>query len=408
MEPTVIATHLVNDNFFEYIDCNIGCTDCTRLILRNENVDFDKSFAIQQIDCRKRFQNKLPELLSNRRFLFPQKLSGEQCTHQDVAMLHAKLFSNTDDVLDMTMGLGVDSYYISKRAKSVTGIELNEEIASISKYNYAELAPNLQVINGDSVEYLNTCEKKYSAVFIDPARRDSVGKRTYGFRDCTPNVIDLLPSIAKITSRLVIKASPMLDITLSINELKQVKHIWIISIKNSCKELLFDLDLAQAPDNQNINIHTINFDSSIQRFDIPLSHITTGAKVHACPTLEPNRILLEPNASIMKSGMTNYLLEKFEGITKLDVCSHLFVSDAEIVDFPGRQFIIEQVIPFKDKFLKPLKSLKTLNVSTRNFRLSAEQLKARLGVKDGGEKYLFGTTLQNGQMVLIMCRRACQ
>ena len=172
--------------------------------------------------------------------------------------------------------------------------------------------------------------------------------------------------------------------------------------------MLFDLDLTQTPDNQNINIHTINFDSSIQRFDIPLSHITTGAKVHACPTLEPNRILLEPNASIMKSGMTNYLLEKFEGITKLDVCSHLFVSDAEIVDFPGRQFIIEQVIPFKDKLLKPLKSLKTLNVSTRNFRLSAEQLKARLGVKDGGEKYLFGTTLQNGQMVLIMCRRACQ
>lgn len=104
--------------------------------------------------------------------------------------------------------------------------------------------------------------------------------------------------------------------------------------------------------------------------------------------------------------MTNYLYEEFGEIAKIDECSHLFIADHYINGFPGRQFVIEQVIPFKDKYLKPLKSLKTLNVSTRNFRLTAEQLKARLGVKDGGEKYLFGTTTHNGQMVLILCRKA--
>ena len=406
MEPVVIASHIVNDNFFEYVRNNLDCNDCTRLLLRSEHVDFDKGFAIQQIECRKRFNSKLPELLSNLRFLFPQKISGEQCSHQDVAKLHADLFSASDNVLDMTMGLGVDSFYISRKVNSVIGIELNEEIAEISKFNYSEMAPNLRVINANSVDYIRNCRNRYSAVFIDPARRDISGKRTYGFHDCTPDVIDLLTDIKKITHRLVIKASPMLDISQSIKELRHIKDIWVIAIKNSCKELLFDLDLSQESDEIGITIHTINFDTTIQRFDIPLSSICQNAPVKTYPTIESNRFLLEPNASIMKSGMTNYLYEEFGEIAKIDVCSHLFIADHYIKGFPGRQFVIEQVIPFKDKYLKPLKSLKTLNVSTRNFRLTAEQLKARLGVKDGGEKYLFGTTTHNGQMVLILCRKA--
>ena len=135
MEPVVIASHIVNDNFFEYVRNNLDCNDCTRLLLRSEHVDFDKGFAIQQIECRKRFNSKLPELLSNLRFLFPQKISGEQCTHQDVAKLHADLFSASDNVLDMTMGLGVDSFYISRKVNSVIGIELNEEIAEMFGVN---------------------------------------------------------------------------------------------------------------------------------------------------------------------------------------------------------------------------------------------------------------------------------
>ena len=222
-----------------------------------------------------------------------------------------------------------------------------------------------------------------------------------------PNVIDLLPHIKRCTNRLIIKASPMLDISKSILELQFVTDIWILGIKNSCKELLFSLDFSQNAEIKAVNIHAINFDSIIQRTDFQYLSTLNSPDSHFAIPAEGN-ILFEPNACIMKSGRTSQLLSLYPSLEKIDVSSHLFlVSDAnQLSQLPGRCFTIDKVIPFKDKELKQLRVYKELNVATRNFKLTAEQLKSRLRVKDGGNNYLFGTTLHNGDMVLLLCAKA--
>lgn len=403
----IVANHTISDSFFEYIRKNIDCNDTSRLILKREDVDFDKKFAVLQIECRNKTKTKLPEILKFEKYLFPKSISAEQCTPEQVAKFHGELFADCDTVLDMTMGLGVDSFYIAQNAKNVTSLEIDREIAEIGKFNFSHIALNVTVINADSIEYISQCSDFFSAIFIDPARRDANNKRMFGFADCMPNVIDLLPHIKRCTNRLIIKASPMLDISKSVLELKYVTDIWILGIKNSCKELLFSLNFLKSADNQAVDIHTINFDNITQRADF--QHICQENAQHfefAVPS--EGNILFEPNACIMKSGRTSQLLSLYPSLVKIDVSSHLFiVPDAkQAEELPGRCFIIEKVIPFKDKELKQLHEYKELNVTTRNFKLTAEQLKSRLRVKDGGNKYLFGTTLHNGNMVLLLCTKA--
>lgn len=406
MNSTEASSFVINDNFFEYIKNNISCKDTSKLLLKKENVEFDKKFAITQIECRNKFKTKIPEILSNQFFLFPKMICGEQCTHELVAKLHASLFNRGDVVLDMTMGLGVDSYYISKVAKSVTSIECDKDIALINQMNYRDMAPNINLLNDNSIEYISNRKERYSAIFIDPARRDANNKRMFGFHDCMPDVIDLMPHIKRCTDRLIVKASPMLDISKSLEELCYVTDIWIVAIKNSCKELLFVLDFTKEERLGNVRIHTIDYEVTTQCFDFFVEPASDFGCIAASDDVSAGTVLLEPNACIIKSGRTESLITAFESLKKLEKNSHLFVSKCVVKDFPGRQFIIEDVIPFKDKNLRKFKEYKTLNVSTRNFRLSADQLKARIGVIDGGDKYLFGTTLSNSQQVLILCRKA--
>ena len=347
----------INDSFFDYIENNQNVEDITKLLLKKENLSFDKKFAIVQIECRKKAKNKLSELLQDRKFLFPKLFSAEQATHEIVAKFHGTLFSESDEVLDMTMGLGVDDYYISKVASNVTGIELDNDISNISKYNYLRIAKNIEVINADSCEYIQHCNKQFSAIFIDPARRDANNKRLFSFADCLPNVIELLPYIQANSDKLFIKASPMLDISQSIRELKHVSEIWIIAIKNSCKELLFKLDFKSSEARNNIIIHTINYDIHTQQLDFELDE--ESSNLDFCNP-ETNMYLLEPNSSILKAGMANNLPNKISNIKKIDINSHLFLSQDKVQNFPGRQFIINEIIPFKDKELKRLKRYKAM------------------------------------------------
>lgn len=405
MNKDFIAGHLINADFFKYIKTNIATADVMKLILKSENCEFDKKFAVLQIECRNKYISKLPEILLNEKFLFPKTICGEQCTHETIAKLHASMFHPGENVLDMTMGLGIDTYYISKIVESVDAIEYDEQIAEIAEYNFRDIASNIKVYNSDSVEFIKSTSKQFSTIFIDPARRDANNKRMFGFHDCQPDVIDLLSTLREHSSRLIIKASPMLDIKKSIDELRYVSDIWIVAIKNSCKELLFVLDLKGNPTLQDVTIHTINYDKSIQEFDYMYDSTAEVSKYICENAITAGKILLEPNSCIIKGGRSEKLIEKYPMIEKISKNSHLFVSDSVVTDFPGRQFVIDNVIPFKDKNIKSLKSYKALNVSTRNFKLSAEQLKSKLGVKDGGENYLFGTTLSKGSMILVLCSK---
>ncbi|MBP5687979.1 MAG: SAM-dependent methyltransferase, partial [Muribaculaceae bacterium] len=293
----------------------------------------------------------------------------------------------------------------SQCVKEVTTVEIDPEIAEVGVYNFSFLALNVNVLNADSVEYLKQLsdDMHFDAIFIDPARRGEGGKRLYGFADCQPDVLSLLPLIKRHCSRLYIKASPMLDVTQSMRELGEaLVDVIAVSVKNECKELLFVLDFEESK--QSVTFIAMNYDGNEwQRFESDWScHIGQGA---LWPNIEDFSFLYEPNASIMKLGCYDAVERDF-GVSQIAPSSHLMVSDRLVVEFPGRQFKVIEVIPFKGKEIKLLsKRYSQLNVATRNFRLSAEALKKRLGVQDCGDTYLFGTTLANGEQVLVLCEK---
>lgn len=399
----MIAGHQVDDAMFSYIAHNIDADTCKLLLKDESSLSFNKSFAILQIECRNKTRHKISELLQHERFLFPKAVSAEQCTHEVVAKFHASHFNATDRVLDMTMGLGVDDYYIAKRVLSLTAIELDPEIASVGQYNFSFLAPNVEVCQGDSIEFLHNTDESYDAIFIDPARRGDSGKRLYGLADCRPDVLSLLPLIKSHTSQLFIKASPMIDVTQAMRDLDPyLTDVWAVSIKNECKELFFKLDFKEIA--KCVNLHALNHDGNEWKKFSTSAHIATEP-TNSSVVPAQGQYLYEPNSSIMKLGCYNAAELEF-GVAQIAANSHLMVSDALIVDFPGRQFRILEVVPFKDKEIKQLgKRYKQMNVATRNFRLNAKALKKRLRVNDGGDIYLFGTTLSIGEQVLILCEK---
>ena len=393
-----------NKSFHEFIQQNINADVNALRLKKNPELSFDSKFAILQIECKNRIKRKLPTIFNHDNFFFPNLISTEQCTAEKIAQFHASLLNPDDNVLDMTGGLCIDTFYISQRVANVTAIELDQTIATVSAHNMAAFAPNVTVINADSTQYIKECQCQYDVVFIDPARRGSNNKRLYGMTDCTPDVVALLPQIQRISSTLYIKASPMIDISQSISDLGNlVSDVWVLSINNECKELLFKVIL-NADKQPSYSIHTINFEHThTQHFDINSSH-------HECPVNSYDTCtcsyLYEPNSSIMKAQLFDSLSHKYN-LPQLQKNSHLYIGKNLISDFPGRCFSIISIIPFNNKETKKLSSqYPQINVSVRNFKLSADQLKNKLRVKDGGEFYLFGTTLHDNSAVLIICQKA--
>ena len=405
----------INDNFFTFIEEHED-DDVEKLRLKRfSNHDFDTSFAITQIECRKKIRKKLPEIYGKKRFLFPSVLSTEQCTSEVVAKYHATIIGEVDSFLDMTGGLCIDDYYIADNVKELLSIEKNEHTADISRYNMSEMRKNISVISGDSAEYLRGDVRRYDAIYIDPARRGVNQSRVFGLSDCEPNIIPLLSLIKSHTDVLYVKASPMLDITQMLREVSDVTDIWVISLRNECKELFFKLDFAlnkrftieESADNiyESPKVHCINFvdENTMQELNYSYLRDKTTSDIIISDCVK--QYIYEPNASIMKANAFGEVCSRYK-VDKVAVNSHLFTSGELVHDFPGRIFQVEDVIPFKDNLLKKaLKGIKRINVSVRNFKLTAEQLKKRLKVCDGGSKYLFGTTDAGGEMKVLLCSK---
>ncbi|MDE6715953.1 MAG: hypothetical protein K2J74_05665, partial [Muribaculaceae bacterium] len=197
-----------------------------RLKYHGKILDFDVDFAITQIESRQKARHKIPSLLENEWFLFPNSVVAEQCTNEIIARFHASLVNPDSKVLDITAGLCVDSYYISQHS-TVTAIEIDKLTAEIDSANMQVLKANVTVINADCVDYINSCNSKFDIIFADPARRDRTsGERVAAFEDCSPNIIEMQPSLSKLSKYMIIKASPMVDISKGLQELGYVSDVW--------------------------------------------------------------------------------------------------------------------------------------------------------------------------------------
>ena len=351
-------------------------------------------------------------------------------------------FSEEIEFVDLTGGFGVDFSYIASRlgVKSMY-VERQAHLCEAAKENFERLGlKNVSVKNGDGIEVLHSFHSKKNAasdtlgiteeqsqsllktnfglklIFIDPARRDDAGNKVVSLKDCTPDVTVLQEEMLSKADYVIIKLSPMLDWHRAISELSHVREVHIISVNNDCKELLLVLSArnmgdveASSADGEvkhagNLRIYCVN---DAQSFVCDELDMESSSVIITPPVLEEMQYLYEPNASLMKAGCFSVLSERY-GARMLSKNSHLFVSMEPIEDFPGRSFRIIAISSFNKKELKRyLSGIAKANIATRNFPLSVAELRKRLKLKDGGETYIFATTLSDESHVLVITEKAC-
>ncbi|GGG12818.1 hypothetical protein GCM10011344_11910 [Dokdonia pacifica] len=350
----------------------------------------------QQLDGKRRVKNKLPLWYTTDGILFPPKINLEQTSSEATAQYKAQLLkSNT--IVDITGGLGVDSYYFSQVASQVTHIEMDEALSAFAKANLEALeVSNVTHITGDSIDFLLNNDVRYDTMYIDPGRRTDAKGKVFMLKDCLPNVpehIDLL--LSKCTT-LWIKTAPLLDITAGLRELKNVSEIHIVAVKNEVKELLWRIEQEAT---NNCTIHTAN---SIGETIISTS-FTYEELCNAEATFDfPKTYLYEPNSSLLKSGGFNWISKHYE-LDKLHPHTQLYTSNT-LISFPGRSFTIEKVLPYNKQLKKALNTDKA-HITTRNFKESVINLRKKFKIKDGGEMYLFFTTLLDEKKVVLVCHK---
>ena len=356
--------------------------------------------VVQQIAGWQVARTKVPSWAEVEGLHYPLHLSLEQCSSEQTARYKASLLSPGDTFVDLTGGFGVDFFFMSQPFQRRVYVEQQQELCDIARHNFDLLNHPCTVVCGSATEYLQQMPHA-SAIYIDPARRDAHGARTYSISDCTPNVLELQELLVKKADRVIIKLSPMLDWHKAASDLQHISAIHIVSVQNECKELLLvlaDGAMSEAP------VVCINLlaDGTLQRFEYNPATNAQSANVNAKVNAT---YLYEPNASIMKAGCFDEIGDFYQ-ICKLSANSHLYVSDHEVKDFPGRGFQILSIPSMNKRELKEaLRDIDRANITVRNFPMSAEALRKRLRLKDGGDLYIFATTVGDGSHQLFICRK---
>ncbi len=371
-------------------------TDLSKLIFKGSPFN---EVSIQeiatQIAAKKKAKSKLPSWFSHQNIYYPPKLNLEQTSSEITANYKAQLVSGSS-LIDLTGGFGVDSWAFSKKIPKLVHCEINEELSAIAKHNFNELGQaNCSFLHGDGLRILKDSSSKFDWIYIDPSRRIEAKGKVFLMADCLPNVPEELDFLFGKADHILIKSSPILDLTSSIHELNFVKEIHIVAVDNEVKELLFVL---QKDYEGTIHIKTINYaKEQIQVLDFPFNNNSSSEYS------EPKTFLYEPNAAILKSGGFHEVSKQLN-LYKLHAHSHLYTSD-KLVDFPGRTFSIELVLPYDKKAIKKALGSDKANITIRNFPESVEQIRKKTKLKDGGEHYLFFTTNLNNQYIVLICKK---
>jgi len=360
----------------------------------------DINLSIRQITGKQKIKYKVPLFYQTEDILYPAQLSLEQSSSESTAKYKSNLCEG-NRLIDLTGGFGVDCCFMSSRFKQVTYVEQQEELCDLAAHNFKALGKeHIKVVHSKTENYLAETEH-VDWIFIDPARRSTEGKKVVLLSDCEPNVAILSALLLEKASHVMIKLSPMMDITAAIRELPATSEIHIISVENECKEVLLILDQTAGV---NIKIKTINFginkEDQVFEFNIQdesLANISFSSML--------GKYLYEPNAAIMKSGAFKLIGERFK-LHKLQINTHLYTSDELSVEFPGRIFEVKKQWGNSKKELKELVvKIPKANITTRNYPVSVDELRKKLKIKDGGDIYLFACTLNNEQKSIIECNK---
>jgi hypothetical protein len=348
---------------------------------------------IQQIEGRRKIEKKLPAWFAKQGIYYPPKIHLEQTSSEASAKYKASL-AKGESLADITGGFGIDSYYFSENFKKVDHFDHNGELSEIAAYNFKILGiSNISCHVVDGLDRLKL--KKYDTVYADPSRRHDVKGKVFFLRDCEPNIPANLSFLLESCDRLMIKTSPMLDISSGLEELKSVAEIHVVAVDNEVKELLWVLQNGFAG---NPKIFAVNLlHSGPEAFSFVYG-VTPQTSYSA-----PKHYLYEPNAAIMKSGAFDLVGNVFR-VEKLHKHTHLYTSSS-LVEFPGRRFIIDKVIPYSKQEMKKKLKVSKANITIRNFPESVSLIRKKWKIEDGGDHFLFFTTLEDDKKVVVVCKK---
>lgn len=348
-------------------------------------------FLAQQTEGRKAMATKLPSWAENMSILFPVKISLEQCSSEATAKYKASLVSG-ESMVDLTGGFGVDCSFLSKGFSKVDYVEQNEELCKIAEHNFAALGLNIKVNNAESVEFLKTMPA-VSCIYIDPARRDVKGKKTADLSLCSPNLLEIRDFLLEKCNTLLIKLSPMFDISSALEVFPECRQVHVVSVKNECKELLLLIENGYCGEAEIVCVELDGYSFFKGELRKEKGEIVSYAS--------PKGYLYEPNASIMKAGLYK-TVAKCYNLQKLHPNTHLYTSDELVENFPGRSFKVERVTKVQRK---EIQDIEKANLSIRNFPGNVADLRKKLKLKDGGDTYIFACTLHDNSKVLIVTEK---
>ena len=339
---------------------------------------------VQQIKGRKVAEKKFP-FLNQENIIFPPNLNLEQASSQDTADFKKQLFKGRK-FIDLTCGFGIDAYFLSQNFEEITLIEQNTELLDIVKHNWEVLGRKANFINQKLEDFLTNNKEKFDLIYLDPARRDNHNRKVFLLEDLSPNIIEIQEQLSDISTEILIKLSPLIDIQHLVSSLQNIYKIWIIAVKNEVKEVLVYL---KKTENQP-EISCINLQSSEPEFHFNLD----DEKYCKSEFSAPKKYINIPNNSVLKSGAFNLVSEKF-GLRKLHQNTHIYTSEEKIEHFPGRIFETEEINS------KAIKKGEQFNIITKNFPLKPEEIKKKYKIKDGGNQYLIAVKSLSGNHFLV-------
>lgn len=367
--------------------------DERNLVLRHKEILGVPSAVIaEQIAGRRKAKEKLPLYYQTPGIIYPPAINLEQTSSEQTARFKSLLITEAlaahgdksiTQAVDLTSGLGIDTYFLSRIFTHFDAVDPNPSLLEVAQHNHQQLgAANIRHHNTTAEAFLAQLNEKVNLIFIDPSRRTS-NKKVFSLTDSEPDIVSLQRVIFEKTDNLLVKASPLLDITLALKSLDFVKSVYVVAVDNEVKELLFlaEKDFISEPVIHSVNLLKQRKDS----FSFSLTDEATAITKFS----DPRTYLYEPNAAILKAGAFKTIARRFN-LAKIQSSTHLYTADHLTEDFPGRVFFIEARVKPDAKSLKPFFPEGKANITTRNYPLTVEELKKKTGLKDGGEKFLIG------------------
>ena len=385
-------------------------------------------FALDQIAGRQTARQKLPTWAAIDGIVYPPHISMEQCSSEATALYKQNLTKDisltshpsplTSIMVDLTGGFGVDFSFMARNFSKAIYVERQRHLCDIARENFQLLGiKQAEVVCGEAEAYLETMPHA-DLIYLDPARRDATGARTFAISDCTPDAVSLRNKLLNKADRILLKLSPMLDCRKAVSDLgeENVSEVHIVSVNNECKELLVVMMAEETAEvkvvgvdievrGEKREVREITFEVFLEGRGKRVEHSSTFYPLPSTLPKIPSTLLYEPNSSIMKIGCFDEIAERF-GVCQVANNSHLFLSDHEVEDFPGRSFDIVATTTMNKRELKAaLAGVKSANIAVRNFPLSVAELRKRLKLKDGGDTYIFATTDADNQHILYICKK---